>query len=123
MSDVHCRKCGEPWDSYGITHSIGDGDLTPDEAHRFRKGEGCPSCHFASQCTACDGKRHELPGGYLDWPACEYGCLRGRLRGHAGGAIRRNPGTSVLPTGASRHASPHLRPCWKSRYGRCTWMA
>lgn len=55
MSDIYCRKCGEPWDSYGITHSIGDGDMTEAEAKRFRRGEGCPSCDFGSICTTCRG--------------------------------------------------------------------
>ena len=37
MSDVYCLKCGEPWDSFGITHAIGEGDLTPSEAVRLQE--------------------------------------------------------------------------------------
>jgi hypothetical protein len=55
MGDVFCRKCGEPWDSYGITHSRGDGDMTQVEAVRFLKAEGCPSCHWGKHCTQCSG--------------------------------------------------------------------
>lgn len=40
MSDVHCAVCGEPWDSYGITH----GDMLWWEARLFRQGAGCPCC-------------------------------------------------------------------------------
>lgn len=40
MSDIKCVVCGEPWDSYGITH----GDMLPWEAKLFRAGAGCPSC-------------------------------------------------------------------------------
>jgi hypothetical protein len=40
MSDTRCVVCGEPWDSYGITH----GDMFPWEAKLFKAGAGCPSC-------------------------------------------------------------------------------
>jgi hypothetical protein len=53
--DIRCPKCGEPWDSYGITHAKGEGDLTLTELRRFLRGEGCPSCHFGTICTRCDG--------------------------------------------------------------------
>ena len=39
--DVYCKRCGEPWDLYGVLH----GDLTDTERDRFWRGEGCPSCH------------------------------------------------------------------------------
>ena len=42
LGDITCRKCGEPWDSYGVDH----GDMTPIEAKKFKRGEGCPSCNF-----------------------------------------------------------------------------
>lgn len=38
--DIKCVVCGEPWDSYGVTH----GDMLPWEAKLFRAGAGCPSC-------------------------------------------------------------------------------
>lgn len=53
--DIRCPKCGEPWDAYGITHAKGEGDLTMTEVNRFLRGEGCPSCHFGTICTRCDG--------------------------------------------------------------------
>ena len=39
--DLYCKRCGEPWDYYGVMH----GDLTDEERERFRKGEGCPACY------------------------------------------------------------------------------
>ena len=48
--DVYCKKCGEPWDYYGVLH----GDMTPEEARRFLRGEGCPCCDF--------GKKVKLKG-------------------------------------------------------------
>ena len=53
--DIHCAKCGEPWDSYGVHH----GDLTPAESRRFLRGEGCPSCNFGTTCTQCGGSGKE----------------------------------------------------------------
>lgn len=49
--DVYCRVCGEPWDYYGVKH----GDMTPEEAERFLRGEGCPSCRFGEVCPSCKG--------------------------------------------------------------------
>lgn len=40
MSDIRCVVCGEPWDSYGVTH----GDMLQWEAKLFRAGAGCPAC-------------------------------------------------------------------------------
>lgn len=53
--DIRCPKCGEPWNSYGITYSKGEGDLSVAEVRRFLQGEGCPTCHFATICTRCQG--------------------------------------------------------------------
>jgi hypothetical protein len=33
--DICCPKCGQPWDSYGITYAKGEGDLTLTEVKRF----------------------------------------------------------------------------------------
>ena len=38
--DIKCVVCGEPWDSYGVSH----GDMAPWEATLFRRGAGCPCC-------------------------------------------------------------------------------
>lgn len=65
MSDIYCRKCGEPWDSYGITLDIGQGDMTPEEVKKFRRGEGCPSCGFGTKCTHCSGTGAEPGQSYL----------------------------------------------------------
>jgi hypothetical protein len=48
MADLFCKKCGEPWDGYGVRMALkyDQGDMTQEEAIRFVKGEGCPSCHF-----------------------------------------------------------------------------
>ena len=39
-NDTHCRKCGEPWDIYGLTH----GDVQPWQARAVKAGLGCPCC-------------------------------------------------------------------------------
>lgn len=38
--DVYCKRCGEPWDAYGVNH----GDMDDEEQKRFWAGEGCPAC-------------------------------------------------------------------------------
>jgi len=50
LGDIFCRKCGEPWDSYGVHASLrDDGDMSPDEARRFLRGEGCPCCDLGKK--------------------------------------------------------------------------
>ncbi len=39
--DLYCRRCGEPWDTWGVHH----GDMTQEEKSRFLKGADCPHCH------------------------------------------------------------------------------
>ena len=49
--DVYCKRCGEPWDLYGVNH----GDMTLTESRHFWEGEGCPSCYGKEPCTEeCD---------------------------------------------------------------------
>jgi len=55
MSDITCAKCSEPWDSYGVRN----GDMEPEDAARFLRGEGCPSCGFGGRCPSCDGAGRE----------------------------------------------------------------
>jgi hypothetical protein len=55
MTDVYCQQCGEPWDSYGITYCVGEGDMTAEETERFKRGEGCPCCDWGTACTNCRG--------------------------------------------------------------------
>ena len=38
--DVYCKRCGEPWDLYGVNN----GDMTDEEKKRFWAGQGCPCC-------------------------------------------------------------------------------
>lgn len=69
MSDIYCAKCGEPWDAYGVRH----GDMEPNEAEKFRRGQGCPCCGFGTKCPACHGTgrdtdRYATPSG--DCPTC-----------------------------------------------------
>jgi hypothetical protein len=45
LEDVHCLVCGEPWNRYGIDH----GDMAPEEAAAFHRGEGCPACGFGTR--------------------------------------------------------------------------
>ena len=40
MGDIHCKRCGEPWDAYGVFH----GDMTDAERKTFLAGKGCPCC-------------------------------------------------------------------------------
>jgi len=62
--DITCQKCGEPYDSYGITYGKGEGDMSLAEAKSFLAGTGCPCCHFGKHCTACHGTGNEAD------PAC-----------------------------------------------------
>lgn len=38
--DIYCKRCGEPYDIFSLTD-----DMTPEEAGRFKRGEGCPCCY------------------------------------------------------------------------------
>src|SRR5262245_57287784 len=51
MADILCVLCREPWDSYGITYDIGEGDMTREEVKQFKRGEGCPACKFGHDLT------------------------------------------------------------------------
>jgi hypothetical protein len=35
MGDLICPKCGDSWESFGITYAKGEGDLTLEEVKRF----------------------------------------------------------------------------------------
>ena len=45
MGDVHCGKCGEPWDYYGLLHH----DVEYEDGQRILRGEGCPSCDWGKK--------------------------------------------------------------------------
>lgn len=70
--DVYCKRCGEPWDLYGVEH----GDMTPVERKRFWAGMGCPSCYgkpiekcpLRAELTAT---LHDVLGDDLDGLAAE----------------------------------------------------
>ena len=40
MGDLYCKKCGEPFDEYGLHH----GDMLAWQTDAFLKGLGCPCC-------------------------------------------------------------------------------
>lgn len=70
--DLYCKRCGEPWDAYGVRH----GDLTPEERDRFFAGKGCPCCYgkeikeppFRAQAMSV---LHEALGDDIDGLAAE----------------------------------------------------
>jgi nicotinic acid phosphoribosyltransferase len=61
MGDIRCKKCGEPWDAYGVRMALlrDEGDMSQDEARRFMNGDGCPCCKF--------GKRKRDTVDDMDW--------------------------------------------------------
>jgi hypothetical protein len=61
MGDIICRKCGEPWDAYGVFH----GDMTPEERRRFLRGEGCPICDFGRKIKKTKKEQEELTEEFL----------------------------------------------------------
>jgi len=74
MSDCYCAKCGEPYDSYGITYCVGEGDLDPYQAKRFKKGEGCPSCDWGTICPDCQGSGKQYDSGDSQCSLCFGKC-------------------------------------------------
>lgn len=70
--DTYCKRCGEPWDLYGVEH----GDMTETEKERFWRGDDCPSCYgkpvekrpFRAELTTA---LHGLLGDDLDGLASE----------------------------------------------------
>jgi len=38
--DLICNICSEPWNAFRTEN----GDMTPEENKKFRKGDGCPRC-------------------------------------------------------------------------------
>lgn len=67
MGDIRCAVCNEPWDSYGVRN----GDMEPEDADKFLRGKGCPSCGFASTCPDCSGTGREPSDYYTDeCPTC-----------------------------------------------------
>lgn len=41
MGDIHCAKCGEPWEYYTVRH-----EFTKEESEKFFNREGCPCCDW-----------------------------------------------------------------------------
>jgi hypothetical protein len=69
MPDVICRKCGEPWDSYGLQN----GDVERTARRRILAGEGCPACGFGARCPSCAGSgKQKARFGTADCDHC-YG--------------------------------------------------
>lgn len=102
MSDIFCKKCGEPWDAYGARH----GDMQPTEYQKFMHGQGCPACEFGTVCLTCYGAGVE-PGELHDCPVC-FGKRRVWARRVVG---RRNWETGytprVVPCGPAYSATEH----------------
>jgi len=46
--DLYCKKCGEPWDVYGVNN----GDMTSEEAALFKRGVECPCCKGKGVCSS-----------------------------------------------------------------------
>jgi hypothetical protein len=101
--DIHCAKCHEPWDSYGVHASKrNEGDMSPQEAARFLAGEGCPHCEFGTKYTECAGTGFE-PDSLSHCPHCRgqfytfVRLVKPGLSGHSfgatagGGLWNRNP--------------------------------
>jgi hypothetical protein len=66
MGDVKCASCGEPWDAYGVRN----GDMEPQDAAKFNRGEGCPSCLFGTACSSCAGSGRDDSGPWAGCSVC-----------------------------------------------------
>ena len=66
--DVYCKRCGEPWDLYGVQH-----EFTPEERDHFWKGEGCPSCCGMQPCDRVE-ECEDCP--YYDGISCTDGKMK-----------------------------------------------
>jgi hypothetical protein len=77
MADVICRKCGEPWDSWGVRN----GDMDSADAGKFLRGEGCPSCGFGSKCVACSGTGKARGAGCRECRGEGYVIVRRMVQG------------------------------------------
>lgn len=71
MSDVTCAICEEPWEYYGVKH----GDMEPEEADKFLKGQGCPYCGFGAKCPRCNGTGKHPLDTYYPEARCPTGCM------------------------------------------------
>lgn len=60
MSDMLCRKCGEPSDVYYVYHELSDVERV-----RFLRGEGCDCCGFGEKCPSCNGKGTRIEFRYV----------------------------------------------------------
>lgn len=50
MGQIHCKKCGEPWEIYSLRHEVPDWDDQPDDAYeKFMRGGGCPTCGWGEE--------------------------------------------------------------------------
>lgn len=58
--DMHCVRCNEPWDIYGLTH----GDVKAWEADAIKAGEGCPCCRGK------ESKDYGLKVSYIEVGRC-----------------------------------------------------
>lgn len=49
--DLYCQRCGEPWDFWSAKAEKDGGDMSEEEAQRFKAGIDCPACHGKEECT------------------------------------------------------------------------
>lgn len=56
MADVHCGKCGEPYEYYYVRL-----EMSAEEREKFLNRQGCPCCNWGQSCTACAGTGYETP--------------------------------------------------------------
>ena len=50
--DILCTRCGEPWEVCSLVD-----DMTPQEASKLKRGDGCPCCEGKEPCllkVSCD---------------------------------------------------------------------
>ena len=103
MSDITCRKCGEPFEAYGVYHRT---DMDEEEAQRFLRCEGCPCCDFGAKCPMCRGT------GFEECPRCNrLGYLPTHRRGER---CDQCPPASPLATWnqvVERCPAPKRKPC------------
>lgn len=58
--DIHCKQCGEPWNSYAIRHDVPEWDEQPADAYeKFMRGEGCPACDWGDKAGEISRSQHE----------------------------------------------------------------
>lgn len=117
MGDIKCAKCAEPWDAYGVDH----GDMTCMGAHKFHHGQGCPSCHWGTECVSCGGTglEREQYGNQCQTCMGQHKVLARRLLSDSKGVWRYGyiPNVRQVPVEYEEGLMRELRPVRESRDG------